>query len=141
MFHQKLYVSFSNVPITPVFIKGLLAKASVNNQRDGITGVLLVNSNMFMQLIEGEKEAVEKKFNTIKSDKRHQEITLLYEHDSPVRFFGEWSMAFSNINQCDANFIKKIMPYFDQKEKIKSPLELIQFLKGFSESFGGKKAG
>jgi hypothetical protein len=140
MIYQVLYISFATVPITPLVVKSIESKASVNNPRDGITGILLMNSNMYMQLLEGEKENVKKKFETIKSDQRHEEVTLIYEGETEARFFEDWSMLCKEINHCDLAFITKIVPYFNKDKILESPMDLVEILHNFSVSFEDKKA-
>lgn len=139
MIFQILYISLASVPVTPLLIKSIKRKASVNNPRDGLTGILLSNSNMFMQLIEGEEEKVKKKYERIKKDERHKEITLIYEGERDVRFFENWSLLCKDINHCDPEFINKIGPYFHEGKTLESPNELLEILSEFSNSFKSKK--
>lgn len=52
----------------------------------------------FVQLLEGEKEAVLNTFNKISLDQRHGELTVLLEGTSEKRIFSNWSMGFKSVD-------------------------------------------
>lgn len=69
------------------------------NQKNGITGMLLYRGGNFIQVIEGENEAVLQLYENIKADPRHSNIILLSQDPILERQFAEWSMGFRNIDQ------------------------------------------
>lgn len=69
------------------------------NQENGITGMLLYRGGNFIQVIEGENEAVLQLYENIKADPRHSNIILLSQDPILERQFAEWSMGFRNIDQ------------------------------------------
>lgn len=75
-------------------ISRILEIARVNNSKQDVTGALLFNSGFFAQVLEGPKAAIEKIFEKIQRDDRHNDVTVLETgfHDS--RDFSEWSMAY-----------------------------------------------
>jgi hypothetical protein len=78
-------------------IKSILASATKNNLKLGITGALLYSGGYFCQVIEGEEDNIEDLFETIQIDDRHTEVTVLNFEKSEERSFSEWSMAFAGI--------------------------------------------
>ncbi|PQJ82187.1 BLUF domain-containing protein [Polaribacter glomeratus] len=103
---ELVYYSISNTEITTEIVNDILKKSRATNAKKNITGCLLFYNKVYLQLLEGEKEAVQELYEKIKRDTRHYEVTLLVEHDVPERMFPGWSMAFhesinkeSDINQ------------------------------------------
>ena len=85
-------------------IAQILARSRVNNAGQGITGALLFNSGFFAQVLEGEAAVVEKTFERIQRDLRHDDISVLECGIVPQRDFPEWSMAYANGDAADARF-------------------------------------
>ncbi|MCW2275538.1 blue light sensor protein [Rhodoblastus acidophilus] len=75
-------------------LRDILAAARRNNPRMGVTGALMFTADSFVQVIEGPRAAVERLFQTIRSDTRHDGATLLSFGPVAERAFPHWSMAF-----------------------------------------------
>lgn len=65
-----------------------------NNGKNHITGVLFMDKNYFVQLIEGDRTDVSNLMFTIAKDNRHFGMTLVGFEDVSGRLFSEWEMAF-----------------------------------------------
>ena len=72
----------------------ILEVSRKNNERDGITGVLLFCNNHVIQCLEGGREAVNETFTRIVRDKRHQNPLLVDYRTISVRLFSKWSMGY-----------------------------------------------
>ncbi|KZX73495.1 hypothetical protein A3715_17520 [Oleiphilus sp. HI0009] len=66
-------------------------KSEINNSKQHITGKLLLKGEHFLQRLEGEKVHLEKCFERVKKDNRHQNIQLLYLDKITDRYFKDWS--------------------------------------------------
>ena len=75
----------------------LLERCRRNNAAVGVTGMLLYKAGNFMQVLEGEEEAVRQLHAKIMRDPRHRGVITLTEQMIPERQFGEWSMGFRNL--------------------------------------------
>lgn len=75
-------------------IMRLLKTARGRNERLGITGALLFNQNRFVQILEGDEEAVLEVMDDIKRDTRHTDIDVLPPRFVEARTFPQWSMAY-----------------------------------------------
>lgn len=139
MIHQLVYLSFSSSPVTKNSIEEILKKAEVNNPKLDLTGILICNSNVFMQLLEGTKENIMKLMDKVEKDPRHDQVTIVHEGDVDERFFPDWSMAFRDINEFNKDFIEELIPYFAKEKAIENHDELIKLIENFSESFGHRK--
>ena len=71
----------------------ILAASRRNNARDGLTGLLYADGRRFLQVLEGEAEAVERTLERISADPRHRAVVVLSCRDIAAREFGTWAMA------------------------------------------------
>lgn len=74
----------------------ILATSRRNNARDGLTGALLALDGSFAQVLEGEFEAVQRTFERIQVDERHEDVILLQAHITGARLFGGWAMGLAS---------------------------------------------
>jgi len=73
-------------------VNSILASSTRNNSANGITGVLIATKTHFLQILEGEFEALNETFQRISSDTRHDKIQLISFTEIEERKFGEWAM-------------------------------------------------
>jgi hypothetical protein len=78
-----------------------------NNQRDGITGALLFDSIWFVQILEGEREAVSATLRRIMPDPRHDAVTVMDCAPIESRLFGNWWMGVANMAGANAPLLAK----------------------------------
>lgn len=73
----------------------ILAASQRNNEKAGITGALLFDTLWFIQILEGEREAVLGALRRILRDKRHDELVVMDCRPAETRLFGNWWMGFA----------------------------------------------
>ena len=108
--YRLLYLSAATELFSKAQLVDLLSKARLKNQDLGVTGILLYKDGDFLQLIEGERTAVERLYSKIKADPRHTEITVLLAQECTERLFSDWSMAFRDLTDPE---LKKTPGYSD----------------------------
>ena len=79
MLVRLLYVSRAVDLDSAKAIESILETSRAHNLSNGITGVLCYGGGVFLQAIEGGREAVNTLYNHIVSDKRHTDVALLEE--------------------------------------------------------------
>lgn len=95
--YQMAYCSVACSPITPALLKDILTKANAHNSAHGITGTLMADQGLFIQWLEGPKQAVRDLWARILDDPRHHCIVELMHNDSwTTRMFPNWSMSISS---------------------------------------------
>lgn len=77
---------------SPEALDKILQISRRNNVRDNITGALIISDQTFMQLLEGERDAVGRCFMRVMKDNRHRDIQVICSGDVEGRLFVEWSM-------------------------------------------------
>lgn len=90
---QLLYFSRATAHVEASTLAEILQTSQRNNQRSGISGLLIYEDYHFMQVLEGTKQAVEEIFAKICVDERHTDVFTIYSADVEKRQFGGWAMA------------------------------------------------
>jgi hypothetical protein len=88
--YRLIYASRANPPVD---LQGIVGAALRNNPSVGITGGLAYLEGVFLQYLEGTRDAVEHLFSEIHVDARHREVKVLERRTVPRRMFIDWSMA------------------------------------------------
>ncbi|WP_158971155.1 BLUF domain-containing protein [Paraglaciecola sp. L3A3] len=93
--YQLIYVSDKTHTFVPSDVDSILFSARKNNEKFGITGLLVELPEHFIQIIEGEKEKVEHVFQLIAKDERHENLRVLLAMKTLSREMAAWAMGFS----------------------------------------------
>ena len=109
-----VYVSTAKKLMEDDELLDLLTQARQKNALHHVTGMLLYHEGTFIQAIEGEKEDLEKIFNSIQLDFRHRNIIKLITGKIAERVFPNWSMGFSSV---DAETFELIEGYLNPANK------------------------
>ena len=103
--HSLFYCSLANKNISSDDILNILKCARTNNEKIGVTGILLYweKTNQFLQILEGEENAVFNLYDKISKDNRHSLSKIIYQENIQERGFKDWSMAFKNIGDIETS--------------------------------------
>lgn len=107
MLVRLLYASRAVKPASARAVTAILAECQRNNPRRGITGVLCYSDEIYLQVLEGGRDAVCDTFNAIVRDERHGSIRLLSFEEISERRFGGWSMGQVNIDKINSSLLLK----------------------------------
>lgn len=107
MLVRLLYASRAAAPLTAPVVDSILAQSRKNNAPHGITGMLCFSEDIFLQVLEGGRDAVCELFNTIVRDNRHQGVRLLVYEEIAERSFGGWTMGQVNIAKINPSLLLK----------------------------------
>lgn len=92
----------------------LLSKSRANNERLGITGMLLYKDGNFMQALEGPEDKVKSLHARIDSDPRHKGLITLFTREVAEREFPDWSMGFKNVDRIDPSETPGYTEFLDE---------------------------
>ena len=112
MLTRLLYVSKPVGPITTHVTASLLENSRLSNKKSEITGVLCQGSGIYMQVLEGERTAVNALYSRIIADTRHHQVELLSFEEVDQRRYGQWSMALVQLS-VDDPMVQMAHPEFD----------------------------
>jgi len=96
-----IYASSATHLMSPTELFELLQKSRDKNRRAGLTGMLLYRGGNFLQVLEGEAQAVEAIYRIIEQDPRHRQVTHILRQTVSQRIFHEWEMGFTNLDTTD----------------------------------------
>jgi len=102
-----LYASRARDKVTDQMLSEIVAQSRRNNARAGVTGLLYVANNVFVQAIEGGRPAVSALMGRILRDERHQQIELLSVEEIKERRFANWAMGQVNAASINPGLILK----------------------------------
>lgn len=96
--HRIVYFSRSRMngprPQVDAEFRRIVGVACDSNARAGITGAVMLNDDIFAQVLEGPEPAVTVLFERISRDRRHRQVRMLLR-DAPLgRVFSDSPMAF-----------------------------------------------
>lgn len=107
MLVRLLYASRASAPLTPEDIEAILATSRRHNPPLGITGLLCHSGEIFMQVLEGSREAVNGLYTRICQDPRHRDVILLHYEEITERRFAGWTMGQVNLARVNASVLLK----------------------------------
>lgn len=94
---QAVYISRATRPFTRPELQFLANKASENNGRLEITGLLVYLGGTFLQILEGRPERVDRLLEFIWRDQRHDNFRVLHVTAIDGRTFGGWNVGILDI--------------------------------------------
>lgn len=131
MIRSLLYVSTSTliVPDELPRVDAIVAVSQARNQSLGVTGALIFTERNFVQLLEGDPEAVETLMASIRRDERHTAIEIVQDQRHERRF-GGWSMAYSG----PASFVRQAVDPLleDDGPRPEVALRLVRLMEAFA---------
>ena len=115
---QIVYTSQSNMPADKRSLLDLLHDARDFNSADNITGILIHSRNYFIQVIEGEPEAIADLVSRLFNDTRHKDIRIVSDTTIQQRLFPQWSMGCADFDDPALANFPGVNEDFSQPEKV-----------------------
>jgi len=98
-------------------IADIINTSKENNAENDITGALFFHDGRFLQVIEGEEDALRNLMKKIDSDARHQEVRYLMDTQEKERSFSHWKMDEIQLGkgkEFDAKHLEAITKSFEK---------------------------
>jgi len=114
MLYHLIYISTANHAMNDQDLMEILQVSRRNNERDGLSGMLLYKDGTFIQVLEGEQQTLKQLYATLGRDNRHNDLMLLSEKPIQERSFADWSMGFRNIDTLDDTALAGFSPFLKQ---------------------------
>ncbi|MBC8025603.1 MAG: BLUF domain-containing protein [Steroidobacteraceae bacterium] len=108
-----IYSSRASTPMREDEVQSMLEGARRKNVARDITGMLLLIEGSFFQVLEGDAAVVDKTYEAIASDARHDRVTQIIREPIAQRSFGEWSMGFAEMGRAEAQRLVGENDFFD----------------------------
>lgn len=106
--HRVIYgsrVAADLAPLSSTDVDGILAASIRNNAAVGVTGMLLHHRDVFVQVLEGDRAAVDAVYARVERDPRHRDVRLVSAAPAAERMFGEWSMCAATLGPAEAHLL------------------------------------
>lgn len=94
--YRTVYVSSASRGSEEKDIRQILEQSHRNNAALGVTGALLFHDGNFLQILEGERDAVEALYARIGRDPRHRGMLRLLGYACDTRLFAQWTMGYAD---------------------------------------------
>jgi hypothetical protein len=107
MLVRLIYASRAASTVSAETLLPIMKTSRANNLTHGITGVLIFSDGVFLQLLEGGREAVSALYNRISRDERHRDVVLLSYDEIGERRFAGWAMGQANLSRLNPGILLK----------------------------------
>ncbi|MDC6170312.1 BLUF domain-containing protein [Paucibacter sp. XJ19-41] len=107
MLVRLLYASRAASPMSEAELAAILKSSRAHNPAEGLTGLLCYSDGIFMQVLEGGRDAVHARYKSIIGDTRHRDVILLSYEEVAERHFAGWSMGQVNLSRLNPALVLK----------------------------------
>lgn len=107
MLVRLLYASRTQSKLSAKEMEAILASSRKHNPESGITGILCHGGDVFLQVLEGGRDAVNALYNQIVQDPRHQHVVILHYEEVTERRFAGWTMGQVNLAKINPSLLLK----------------------------------
>lgn len=119
-------------------MEDILRVSRLNNQRYGITGLLLCHDHTILQFLEGEDSIVDAVYVKITRDSRHKGVISLLRRHIQARDFSRWDMEFRALHDGDAE-LQEFKNVVTGKPRVMSD-EVLKLIDSYRRTFPTEKA-
>ena len=90
--HRLIYTSTAQPGLGLSELRAILETSQANNRRDAVTGALVYDEGLFLQLLEGDRAVLSRTYQRILNDPRHYDLCLIEMVPCAERQFADWAM-------------------------------------------------
>ena len=127
------YISCHNSSNANIEVARILEQAQRNNERKGITGVLVINENYFLQSIEGARPLINELLRELVNDKRHLSLRIVACHEIEQRRWSKWSMKYLTPSDEDKEYVLKFSSTTQFNPYLMSASQIMMFIDALLE--------
>ncbi|MDP4625566.1 MAG: BLUF domain-containing protein [Akkermansiaceae bacterium] len=118
------YLSRPAWPFTDTDLDDIESKSvAANNSRD-VTGLLIVNGDRILQILEGRESAVRELYTKIEADARHTITKLVSAMEDEERLLLTWSMVVRRVSGIPRDALKEYEKLYDELLNSEEPREI-----------------
>ncbi len=103
MLVRLLYASHAVAPVNCALIQEIMQQSHAHNHQHGITGILCHSDKLYMQVLEGGRDAINALYAKILRDARHADVVLLHYEEIAERRYAGWTMGQANLSKVNAS--------------------------------------
>lgn len=146
---QLVYVSEAVSPVTDAVLTQIGKTGQANNTPLGITGLLIHSQNSFVQILEGELFTIVDRFDHLRHDPRHNNVSIVMIEPAASRMFKDKSLAILSLSSAPPEERVRVQGLVARWRKAidlgerpdpNEPLALFRHARGLLTSLGEFKA-
>jgi hypothetical protein len=130
------YVSCPVKPLTYADLDDIESKSLAANDARDVTGLLIVNGNRILQILEGRESAVLELYGKISRDPRHTISKLVSTVEDEERMLLTWNMIVRDIDSIPSDVLSDYRAFYDELLHAEEPriitIDDVDFLKTVS---------
>jgi len=107
MLVRRMYASRATAAPADADLAAILKTSRDHNPAEGITGLLCFTDGVFVQVLEGGRDAVNARYHQIVQDRRHRDVILLSYEEITEREFPGWTMGHVNLHRLNPALVLK----------------------------------
>lgn len=107
MLVRLIYASRARLPISSEVVDSILGSARKNNPEQGITGVLCYSDSIFVQVLEGGRDQVNRIYGKLQHDERHCDLMLVGYEAIDERLYSSWTMGKIRLDKINRSLLLK----------------------------------
>ncbi|WP_426103553.1 BLUF domain-containing protein [Massilia sp. TSP1-1-2] len=105
MLVRLLYASRAVGKIDCAAVQNIMQKSHAYNPSNGVTGILCHSEKVYMQVLEGGRDAINSLYAKILCDERHTDVVLLHYEEIGERHYAGWTMGQANLSKVNASVL------------------------------------
>lgn len=107
MLVRLVYASRASRELSPQDLQDILRRSREHNPAEGLTGLLCYSDGLFIQVLEGGRDAVNARYKRIVMDERHDSPILLSYVEIGERRYAGWAMGQVNLHRLNPALLLK----------------------------------
>ncbi|MFG6486257.1 BLUF domain-containing protein [Roseateles sp. BYS78W] len=107
MLVRLMYASRATAAPADGDLAAILKSSREHNPAEGITGLLCFSEGIFVQVLEGGRDAINARYKRIVEDPRHRDVILLAYEEIIERAFAGWTMGQVNLHRLNPALLLK----------------------------------
>ena len=107
MLVRLMYASRATATPADADLAAILKTSREHNPLECITGLLCFTDGVFVQVLEGGRDAVNARYQHIVQDRRHRDVILLGYEEITERAFPGWTMGQVNLHRLNPALVLK----------------------------------
>lgn len=127
------YISRYNSDNANIEVARILEQSRRNNESNGITGVLVMNENYFLQVIEGSRAVINTLLQKLIKDERHTSLRIVECHEVQQRHWSKWSMQYLTLSEQHKEDVLKFSPEAKFNPYLMTASQIKSFIKALSK--------
>lgn len=122
------YISRYNTDNANIEVARILEQARRNNERNGISGVLVMNEDYFLQSIEGARPVINELLAKLIKDNRHFSFQIVDCREVEQQRWDKWSMKYLTPSDENKEYMQKFSASNEFNPYLMSTSQIMSFI-------------